>query len=631
MKRAVAVVAAVSAIVAVGAVAAHPPKSVVHAASTRQGTSGEAYCIFNVDANAFPQISATLRLIDNDGNAAQRFASTQITENGKPATAVQLTQQNGPVHYVFIVDGGRGNTLTAAQKDTIKRAIGLLAEGDRFRDDFDEVTVRVLANSAGTAPSSRTEERLGWETSASRLRELLRNDIFPRNAGPTRGLDALDDGLKAIKERVGSAVRAASVIIFITHRIESLTSAQSDPANWAAQARAAHVPIFAFQTSAVTSQQTPVRALVPPENYVALNKSSDAAVIAAYDRMALQGASYALTYTSKSSDKTQRRITPDLPNAQNACPDSDTYTVEPTLPIITIKDLDTELTFPDQNSNYTIRAEIRWPDRSAKSLQSASLVIDGSIKQRHVQNVPQNLDPNTTELEFVVNAEDFAGKKQANISVSVVDSLDQRERSSPDETVQIVYGEPVAPTPTPVPEQRTDPALYAAIGVGVLALIASVSAIVLFTRRRNTGSSGPNTGGWTRGPQRATASLTVLDGPSAQRNARIPLSKQKYVLGRHKADISFYADASSSTVSRVHCTISREADVYWIVDNVSSNGTRVNNHRITPNERIQLNHGDTITLGDVSRNGVQLQFAIEDRTQVVRGSGSDGRTYYKTR
>jgi pSer/pThr/pTyr-binding forkhead associated (FHA) protein len=50
-------------------------------------------------------------------------------------------------------------------------------------------------------------------------------------------------------------------------------------------------------------------------------------------------------------------------------------------------------------------------------------------------------------------------------------------------------------------------------------------------------------------------------------------------------------------VSRMHATIEKEGEYYYIYDKDSTNGTYVNNNPIARSEKIQLHSGDIIRIG----------------------------------
>lgn len=581
--------------------------------ASAQGGAGNAYCISDIDASAFPRVTATLRMV-NDGLPVKSLNNLAVFENGVAATDVTLSPAEAAMRYVFVVDGGRA---TPAQKAAMQRAIGLLADNpNAFREGKDEVMVLALSNTAGNAPSNRTDARLVWKSSADDVRTMLKSNIFPDRPGPTRGLDGLEGGLAAIEAHGGSVVKNPSVIVFITNRIESATNAVKDAQDWAALAASKHVPIFAFQTSAVQAQKEPVIAL-SSGRHVPLTGSFDAAVNAAYDQMSELRQQYKLSFVSASPAQDQRRITVGAPDAMSVCPDTDHYSQSMPLPSVSIGELRSTLSFNQESPSRIVTAKVSWPDGQSRPLKRASLLINGE-RQSHLTQAP----PAGDDLEFVVKEADFSGLNEAQVRVEIEDALG-RSQSSPEREVAI---ERAAVEKTEVvtdsePAQN-NPLPIVAIVVSAVALLAIAGALIFVFARRKAGGAGPS-----KPAYGARATLRVLEGPAMRKDERIALTRQKYVIGRHNADIAFYTDAGNSTVSRRHCIVTFEGNAYWIVD-ISSNGTRVNDHKINPNERVQLKHGDSIALGDVKRNGVLLQFVIEDSTQIMAGVGRTGQTNF---
>lgn len=82
------------------------------------------------------------------------------------------------------------------------------------------------------------------------------------------------------------------------------------------------------------------------------------------------------------------------------------------------------------------------------------------------------------------------------------------------------------------------------------------------------------------------------------------LVEQQMVLGRRCPDNSQPPDVDLATfgaypagVSRRHCVLRREAGKLMVMDLGSSNGTKINDYRLTPHSPFQLASGDTLWLG----------------------------------
>lgn len=89
--------------------------------------------------------------------------------------------------------------------------------------------------------------------------------------------------------------------------------------------------------------------------------------------------------------------------------------------------------------------------------------------------------------------------------------------------------------------------------------------------------------------------------------------KDTLILGRydHKSavrpdvDLSRYG-AAERGVSREHARLERRDGNLYVIDLGSTNGTFVRSERLTPNEPLQLRHGDEVIFG---RLAVQVMFA----------------------
>ncbi len=124
------------------------------------------------------------------------------------------------------------------------------------------------------------------------------------------------------------------------------------------------------------------------------------------------------------------------------------------------------------------------------------------------------------------------------------------------------------------------------------------------------------------------ATLTVLEGPKGLLGEAISVYKPTTVIGRNPqtTDIHFFAEEESS-VSRVHCTIQRDGEVFKLTDNGSSSGTRLNGRVIPADDPVVLADNDEIVLGDLGRRGVKMRFnTITDSGEAKYSGIADDRT-----
>jgi len=95
----------------------------------------------------------------------------------------------------------------------------------------------------------------------------------------------------------------------------------------------------------------------------------------------------------------------------------------------------------------------------------------------------------------------------------------------------------------------------------------------------------------------------------------VQVTQRATIIGRDAKRADIRLDGLPS-ISNIHCTILYEADEdqYYLIDNNSRNGTRINNHRITTGHWVRLQDNDLIELGTPLIGGALLRFYILDTT-----------------
>lgn len=79
---------------------------------------------------------------------------------------------------------------------------------------------------------------------------------------------------------------------------------------------------------------------------------------------------------------------------------------------------------------------------------------------------------------------------------------------------------------------------------------------------------------------------------------------------RRHADLLFHIGEEDSPISRLHTTLLDEDDHFSIRDEDSSNGTFVNNEKLTSLQPIMLHDGDIIDIAPLERGGIRLLFQL---------------------
>jgi pSer/pThr/pTyr-binding forkhead associated (FHA) protein len=91
----------------------------------------------------------------------------------------------------------------------------------------------------------------------------------------------------------------------------------------------------------------------------------------------------------------------------------------------------------------------------------------------------------------------------------------------------------------------------------------------------------------------AGTELVVVEGPGS--GQAFPLRAATCTIGRHQGCTVVL---SSITVSRQHATITRQGNLFYVVDNQSSNGVYLNGQKLPPGQNCPLHHGDMLRLGE---------------------------------
>jgi pSer/pThr/pTyr-binding forkhead associated (FHA) protein len=87
--------------------------------------------------------------------------------------------------------------------------------------------------------------------------------------------------------------------------------------------------------------------------------------------------------------------------------------------------------------------------------------------------------------------------------------------------------------------------------------------------------------------------LVVVEGPTL--GQVFPLRAAVCTIGRHQGCTVVL---SSITVSRQHATITRQGNLFYVVDDRSSNGIYLNGQKLPPGQSCPLRHGDMLRLGE---------------------------------
>jgi hypothetical protein len=367
-----------------------------------------------------------------------------------------------------------------------------------------------------------------------------------------------------------------------------------------------------------------------------------------YQAVDTQRTYYTLTYRSPVAEGEQREITINTPGRPNEGVIGG-YEITLLPPNVVISEpvpnsvIRREATIGEEEgavptfdtSRIPVTAEVTWPDGRARRINSAELMVNGTVE------ASIDVEPDQIELGFEWDLSDIVaeGLNSITLAVSVEDELGMVAVAE-----TIVSVEVILPA-TPEPEGLSITPSVAALSVPILCIIGVLiagiggGAIYLLRGRVSVKGATPTddqpevlaTVFADDAPELVFATLTLLEGPSGLIDEVFKIAKLKTTLGRNPGvtDISFYSDEESS-VSRVHATLTLDDDnVFRLTDINSSAGTRLNGRQIQADSPVVLADGDEIVLGNLARRGVKMRFNFASEDNLSPHSGTaDDRTHF---
>ena len=617
------------------------------ATATATAQTGLTYFITQVDSSTFPGVHFTLRAVDLGNKAVEGLnpSNLAVYENGEQVSDLEITpQSDGPITYLFVIDQGRASNYQNFGLNNARLAITTLVSGGYFVDGRDTVLVLGRQN----VNSDQTVTLLPPTQSATDLSTWAANFNFGRGSGATKGLLGVEDGVRRIQELIPVAGSRTAAILFITRYIEdpSATVAPTAAQNTGDAAASNYISVHVLQTDSnqVNKAALEILASASHGQYAAMRSNNYQSVVTSvYQAIAAQRAYYTVTYRSPGADSGQRQITINTPErpSEGAIgsyeitlqPPSISF-IEP-IPNSTIRREaefgadGTSMTF--DTSRVRVIAEVGWPDGFARNLESAQLFANGNEEDSLQVAAGQTL----LEFEWDVTDNITQGVSSVSLELRLADELGMLAQAELPVNIEVII--PATPTPA---GPRVTPSLVA-LGIPVLciaglALIAAAGGAFYLIRRRASATAsaslaepqGPPVTMMVSdlSPAHALATLTVLEGPKGLVEEVLRITATTTTLGRNPAQSSFafYADEESS-VSRMHCSLSLDDNVFKLTDANSSAGTRLNGRKIQPGVPVILADGDEIVLGDLARRGVKLRFnlATEESRGPYSGTADD--------
>jgi hypothetical protein len=575
-----------------------------------------------------PNVHAYVSVVDPttgaiiDGLNNDNF-SVQVSEEGVDVSA---TLDPTGVAVAMVIDrGGIARRGDPRIGDAVDLADSLLSrlqvDGSENADMVALIGIRGRDNGGLTPSVQFTDyDPIAISNEFDKLRTEEVTEVTPL-------YDGIDQAIEWITKNPDDEIQdklahRSPVIVVFSDGIDNKFSSEAHETIIINKCRQEGILLYAIRMEAPgrTTDADNLEALASQTNgiYIAHNEDSHDQVLSLFDDVVTQRQSYRVTFPLKrrQGDYEARIQVLDTPIGDGSDeamvssrlqppqvsltspPDGASYTVPYShTPNVEIP-LVVELTFPDGVERDP--AAVRYYRNGVLVATSTTPPFD--VSWDATDHITQTEETRETQE---VKMEDFTFTAEVN------DPYLSTSATSGPVNVQVKW-EPLVPLPEPPLGQRI--LKWAATNwpilliVGVLA-IGLVVLLVLFLRmkgelatkvRSRTTDALNRVTGILSGPvQRAPGKLLVLKGPNKGRE--FPLAAQRIKVGRDPQFSDF--DLQDSYVSNPHFSVQREQNRFFITDEGSRNGTRLNGTALQPHKRVLL-HPDAI----IEAGQVRLQF-----------------------
>ncbi|MCK4961253.1 MAG: FHA domain-containing protein [Anaerolineales bacterium] len=581
----------------------------------------EVFTITEVNTDAFPLVRLQVAARDRSGASLDLLSDTsmQVLEDGVELPIASVEPVEAGIRLAFVIDPGDGVLHTgvslASVYDTAREHIQTFILGRPWMvAGVDEVTILVQEGPSTVilAPMTDDPQEIG---------DKLTEYIPPPDYGFLRPPDygdftraALEHGLDELLYSAGGEFMPQALVIFTP-------GVRADLADVAERAINVGIPIHVILTR---TQEThywgeALRPLaeVTGGKFIALYEAEGLEQL--FEFMTAPRGEYIVSFRSTSSSPSMREVFLELNRAGQSFQASSQYSVELETPQVEIVSPNTgsQITRQGQKDIETpaeaaptfiiVEAVVSWGDEYPREIRQSRLLVD-DITIAQSQMVDERV-----EFTWDIRSYQAEGQVPAELQVQVEDELGMQGISS-SVTIGIEYMPPPATGFTPSESML----VYVALGI---ALVAVALAVFLFFNRSRLvpaiQHAGENIIDFV---ERVTGRRTAL----IARAYLVPLegfdklpSKPYEIFGttaigrsRRHADLLFHINDEDSAISRLHCTILDEDDHFAIRDEDSTNGTLVNDEKLSPLEPLMLQDGDLIDVAPLERGGLRFLFQL---------------------
>jgi len=577
--------------------------------------------ISDVKINDFPLVELQVAVRDTSGQSIDVLTGTdfRVLEDGVELPVVSIEPRNVGVRVVFVVDTGDGVLHTGVSLSMVyehaKEYIQTFVAGRPWMiAGVDEVAVIVQEGDDSNLLSPMGDDPLT-------VNDALSGYTPPSDINFSRAPEygfftqaALEFGLDELLYSPDDENKPKALVLFTP-------GARADLAEVAERAINSGVPIHVVMArpEEIKYWDEALRPLasVTGGEFIALYEAGGLEPL--FESIASQRGEYVITYRSASASRQMRQITLELHSGGQIHNAHSQYTVAIDAPQV-------EITFPSAGEVFSregleghdtgaeadptfivVEAQVTWKDAYSRRLGQARLLADDiTVSQSQV-------DEGWTKLTWDIRSYQEEGQVPVELKVQVEDELGL-QGTSPPITIAIEY---IPPPPTGFKPSESI-LIYISLGFAVVAV--GLGVYLVLNRSRVLPAiqqAGENIVDFV---ERVTGRRTAM----VARACLIPLegfdrlpSKPYEIYGttaigrsRRHADLLFHIGDEDSAISRLHCTILDEDDHFAIRDEDSTNGTLVNDEKLSPLESLMLQDGDVIDIAPLERGGLRFLFQL---------------------
>ncbi len=602
-----------------------------------------AFYVGAVDSVNFPDVALRFWAFQEGFAPVLGLSSSDITvyEGDSPVEVADLKEKSdGGVRLVYLLDLGQYANFKSFGYSVVRRALSYPLDEGLFKENSD--SFQVLAR-ASDGSFDRSIELLEPTSNAVDILGFVSSLAPTPGDGPTEIVHAVEEFLQERAEAPSSEWLPTALLVF-THILEKPGGQQaSDEAKRIGEAAlAANVPVYIFQTSTSNENAFPLQVLAHESGgaYLRLDRLADqrADLGRIYETITGARSYYEATYRSQSGVSGPRFVTvapADAAPGLTGSPGS--YEVE-------LQPADVSLDSPVTGDSFSFEVGTDakgaqtftpeslpatatvdgWPDGYPRQVALAEILAGEEV----VASVPGPFPEGPITIPWGLESVESIETVTLPLRVRLTDEVGLPAETAPVD-VELSFS-PRRAFPLSCFSSRfslgclvffTVPPLLCVgllVVLGGGALLARSKARAAPAGRTLDEPLHTIVVGAGAIEAEALAQLSVVIGPPELVGKDLPIEEYDTRLGRDpsQTDVTFYAGQATS-VSSLHCILRLSIGRFYLIDNHSTNGTRVNGQRLIADQPHELHDGDEIDLGDLSLQGVRLRF--------TQGAGARGK------